>query len=164
MPEGNLDLLVHDVSTDYEFSNRVLHLKPSIHFQKVEVAGLIDEEFNGAGVKIAGGPGDAHCSLAHLAAEGWLHHRRRALLYDLLMPSLKRALPLAQIQHVAEAVPQQLNLDVPRPFNVLLDVDRGVLKAGGSLRGGKRERAVNLFGPLTSRMPLPPPPAAALSI
>ena len=43
--------------------------------------------------------------------------RRRALLDHLLMAPLDRALALAQVDHVAVLVAQQLDFDVPRALD-----------------------------------------------
>ena len=48
---------------------------------------------------------------------------RRRLLEQLLMPPLDRALALAQVHDVAVMVAEDLQLDVPRVLEVLLDVD-----------------------------------------
>ena len=60
---------------------------------------------------------------AHLPAHLFGERRRRRLLDQLLVPPLNRALALAEVNQVAEVVAQDLELDVPRRLDVLLDVD-----------------------------------------
>jgi hypothetical protein len=88
---------------------------------------------------------------------------RRRLLDDLLMPALNRALALDERQHRAVRVAEQLDLDVARAEQPALEVDRRVAE-----RRPASERAVRIArrdrpGVMTVRMPLPPPPATALT-
>jgi hypothetical protein len=48
--------------------------------------------------------------------------RRRRLFDQLLVAALDRALALAEVHHVAVVVAEDLELDVARPLDVLLDV------------------------------------------
>ena len=50
------------------------------------------------------------------------------------MPPLQRAFALAQINHLAEAVADQLNLDVARALDEFLYVNRRVFETGGGFR------------------------------
>ena len=93
-----------------------------------------------------------------------LDQRRRALLDHLLMPPLQRALALAQVNHVAVAVADQLDLDVARPLDQLLDVDLGVAEGALGLARRVAQRGFQIAPrDPRARMPLPPPPATALS-
>ena len=60
---------------------------------------------------------------AHLAADLVGHRDRRRLLEQLLVPALNRALALAEVHHVAVVIAEDLELDVARRLEVLLDVD-----------------------------------------
>ena len=48
---------------------------------------------------------------------------RRRLLEELLVAALDAALAIVQVDHVAVTVGHDLDLDVPRPLDELLDVD-----------------------------------------
>ena len=79
------------------------------------------------------------------------------------MPALERAVALPEVDDVAVGVGEDLDLDVPGPVDVLLEVDAAVLEGGlglvaGGLEGGRRGSTSSR----QTRMPLPPPPAAAL--
>ena len=60
---------------------------------------------------------------AHLAAHLLGQRRRRRLLDQLLVPALDRALALAEVDDVAVVIAEDLELDVARRLDVLLDVD-----------------------------------------
>ena len=64
------DLALDDIDAGDEFGDRVLHLHARVDLDEVELAGLIHQEFDRAGVGVPGG------------AERLLQHRRdlRALL------------------------------------------------------------------------------------
>ena len=64
--------------------------------------------------------------------------RRRRLLQHLLVAALQRAVALAQMHDVAVLVGEDLHLDVPRPREVLLQVELAV--AERRLRLGARHR------------------------
>ena len=58
------------------------------------------------------------------SAQVFVNDGRRAFFNNFLMPSLQRAFALAQINHLAEAVADQLNLDVARALDEFFDIDR----------------------------------------
>ena len=71
--------------------------------------------------------------------------RRRALFHHLLMAALDGAFALAQVDHVAVAIAEQLDFDVARALDQLLDVDFGIAEgalgfAGGVAEGGLPDR------------------------
>jgi len=49
----------------------VLHLQAGIHFEEVELAGLIGKELHGAGVGIVDGSGNLQRCFADLRAQFW---------------------------------------------------------------------------------------------
>src|SRR6185436_8562837 len=74
--------------------------------------------------------------LAHLLAELRVDRDGRALLDELLVAALDGALALAQVKDRAAAVAEDLDLDVARPRDVLLDEDGAV--AEGMARLARR--------------------------
>ena len=68
-----------------------------------------------------------------------VQRRRGGLLEHLLVAALQRAIALAQMHAVALAVAQHLDLDVARPRQVLLEVDRVVAERGLGLGARQRE-------------------------
>ncbi len=127
-------LELNQVISGDQLGDGMLHLQARVHLQEIEVALLIGEKLHRAQVVVAGGAGDLQRRFAH----GRPHLRmpgdegRRALFDDLLMPPLERAFALAQVHQVPVMIARDLNLDVTRPFDHLLDVDFAVLK--GALR------------------------------
>ena len=63
-----------------------------------------------------------------------------ALLHQLLMAALRRAVALAEPQRRAVLVAQHLHLDVPGPAQVALEVDLGPAEVGLRLAGGRLHR------------------------
>ena len=105
----------------------------------------------------------AHGHLAHLAAQLGCHGHRRRLLDQLLVAPLDRALAFAQMNAVAVVVGQDLDLDVPGAGDQLLKIDRVVAEGVERLTSRRGQGAGSSAGSLTTRIPLPPPPADALT-
>ena len=92
----------------------MLDLQPRIHLQEVEVLLGIDDELDRAGGLIADRVGQRDGLAAHGGARALVEERARRLLDDLLMAALDRAFALAQMDDVAVAVAEHLDLDVAR--------------------------------------------------
>ena len=159
------DLLLDQVDAGDHLGHRVLDLDARVHLHEVEAPVAVEQELDRAGVLVAArARAERDRGVAHLLAQLGRERRRRRLLDQLLVAALDRALALAQVDDVAVAVAEDLELDVARLDQVLLEVDRAVAEGLRRLvaRGG--ELAVDLLGASTMRMPRPPPPAAALRI
>ncbi len=108
--------------------------------RKVEVALVVEEELERAGVGVlhgARGIDNRGAELApHLLGDG----DRRALFEQLLVPALDRALALAEMDDGAVVIAEDLELDVARALDVLLDVDvaDAERRLGLALRGLER--------------------------
>jgi hypothetical protein len=88
--------------------------------------------------------------------------RRRRLLDQLLMAALDRAVALAEVDHIAVAVGEHLDLDVPRVGQVALEVDGRVGEELLALTGGARERLLELVGRERDAKALAATPAGGL--
>src|SRR5674476_1651275 len=64
------------------------------------------------------------------------------------MPALHGAVALAEMDHVAELVADDLELDVPRTREVLLDVNVAIAEGGERFAAGELKRALELLGVL----------------
>ena len=84
------------------------------------------EPLDRPGGAVAGGARGVDRDLADPGAERVVDGRRRRLLDELLVAALDRAVPLAEVDHVAVRVGEHLDLDVARVLEVALDVDRRV--------------------------------------
>jgi hypothetical protein len=123
----------------------VLDLQAGVHLEEVELAVLV-QELDGAGVDVAAGLGDLDGRLAHRLADLVGEQRRRALLDELLVAALGRAVALAHPDGVAVGVGEDLHLDVARPGEVALDVALGPAEALERLGLGGLERLGGLVG------------------
>ena len=120
---GDANLLLDDVDAGHHLGHRMLDLDARVHFHEEEVALLVHEELERAGVGVLHGARRIGDDAAHLAADLVGHGDRRRLLEQLLMPALDRALALAEVHDVAVVIAEDLELDVARRLEVLLDVD-----------------------------------------
>jgi hypothetical protein len=87
---------------------------------------------------------------------------RGRLLDDLLVAPLDRAVALAEVDDVAVAVAEHLDLDVAAVHDGALEDQLAAAERGLGLGAGRGDRGLQLGRRLTRRMPRPPPPAAAL--
>ena len=163
-PGRDTDLLLDDVHAGNELGHGMLDLEAGVGLEEVEMAVLVHQELERAGVGVLHRAGGIDHGRAEPAALLLGERDRRRLLDQLLMAPLDRALALAEVNDVAVVVAQHLNLDVPRRLDVLLEVDVADTKRrfGFARRGLDRQGSSS--ADRTMRMPRPPPPATALMI
>ena len=140
------ELLLHEIEPGHQLGHRVLDLQARVHLEEVEVALAVHQELDRARVDVADRGGHPAGRLAHAAPHLRRDERRRALLDQLLVAALDRALALAEVHDVAVRVGQHLDLDVARLLDVALDVDGGVAERGARLRARGAQRARQLAG------------------
>ena len=87
-----------------------------------------------------------HRCLGHARAQGRRQRGRRAFLDHLLVPTLRRAVALEQVDHVAVIVGKNLDLDVARVRDQPFDVQRAVVEGGRRLAPRRLDRAVDRCG------------------
>ena len=158
------DLRLHEVDAGHHLGHRVLDLEPGVHLEEAGIEVRVDEELERPGVDVAGALHERHREIAHLLPQRGGEEGGRALLDHLLVPPLDGALALEEVDDVAVVVGEDLDLDVPRPRERLLEVDALVAEGAPGLGSRAGECLASSAGRATSRRPLPPPPAAALSI
>ena len=127
-----------------KFRHRMLDLQPRVHLEEEEARVLPRDELDRARAVVADGLRERDRLLAHLLARRRIEQRRRRLLDDLLIAALDRAFALAEIDHVAVLVAEQLDLDVARVDDELLDEHAVVAERGLRLRLRAREALRNL--------------------
>src|SRR5439155_874679 len=134
----------HQVEAGDFFGDRMLHLEPRVHLEKVEAALRIHQELERARVDVSDSARARHRGVRQPALGLRLEVRRRRLLHELLMTPLDRALALVQMDDATFRVAEDLDLDVARRLEIALEVDLGA--AEGALRAprGGRERAREL--------------------
>src|SRR5690606_6782500 len=101
-----------------------------VGLEVVHVALRVHDELERAGIRVlhgARGVDDRRAELLPLLLGG---RHRRPFLDQLLMAPLNRALTLAEVDDVAVMVAENLDLDVTRILDVLLDVDVAVAERG----------------------------------
>jgi hypothetical protein len=114
---GDRELRAHQVHAGDRLGDRVLHLQPRVHFEEVETRGLALPSSRNSTV-----PAFRYRRRAPprpprrpWRADGRRQRGRGALLDDLLVAPLHRALALEEMDDVAVRVGEHLDLDVPRP-------------------------------------------------
>ena len=105
---------------------QVLDLDARVHLHEVEAAVRVEQELDRAGALVVRGDGGGDGRPPICARSSGRHGRRGRLLDELLVAPLDRAVALAEVDGVALAVGQHLDLDVARRADVLLDVDGAV--------------------------------------
>ena len=146
-PDGHADLLGHEVDARHHLGDGVLDLEAGVHLEEEELA-VLEEELDGAGVDVAARLGDLDRGLAHRLADLGGERRRRALLDELLVAALGRAVALGDPHAVAVGVGDDLHLDVAGPGEVPLDVALVAAEALERLALGRLERLGGLVGGL----------------
>ena len=105
-----------------------------------------EEALDGAGADVVDGLGCLHAdladALAHLRVDD--PFGRGGLLDDLLVAALDRAVALAEVDDVAVAVGQHLDLDVAGVVQVALEIDGGVGEEFLAFAAGALEGALEL--------------------
>src|SRR3954471_21004573 len=122
---SDVDLLLHDVHARDHLGNGVLDLDARVHLDEKELA-LLVQEFERARAAIADLLARVDAALADLLAQLVRQVGGRRLLHHLLVPSLQRAVALAEVDGVLLPVTENLDLDMPRLLEVALEVDHRI--------------------------------------
>ena len=108
-------------------------METCIHLHEIETAVLVRDELDGPRADIADRLRGVHGRLSHCGPPLQRHTRCWRFLDQLLMPALKGAVALEQVDAVAVRVAEHLDLDVTRLQHVFLDQDLFVAEGVGSL-------------------------------
>ena len=134
---SDTDLEMNEVGAGDQLGDGMFDLEPRVHFEEIEVLLLIEEEFDRAGVGVPSGEREVNRSFAHALAEIRIDDGGGGFLDDLLVTSLDRAFALAEGDAVAMLVGKDLDFDVTRTFDELLEIDfAGTERALGFATGG----------------------------
>jgi hypothetical protein len=139
----------------------MLDLDPGVHLQEEELP-VLKEKLHRTRAPVVHRLSGPHGRLAHGGAELRVQGGGGRLLDELLVPTLDRALPLAQVHHVSVDVSQKLDLDVAGPIQIFFHVHRVVAEGACGLSAGGVQGSGSSSAVWTTRIPFPPPPAAAL--
>ncbi len=133
-PAAMRKLLADEVEVRHELGHAVLHLEARVHLEELERAIGIEQELRGRGVAQARRRGDPRPrARGRAGAVRGREPRRGRLLDQLLMAPLHRAVALAERDHLAGRVAEQLDLDMARRRDLALEVDRAVAERRGRL-------------------------------
>src|SRR6516225_8283927 len=108
----------------------MLDLQARVHFHEVELAALVEQEFERARALIAQRAKRSDRDIAHPLPELWRDRWRRRLLDQFLVPPLHRAIALAEMDRIAVAIAEHLDLDVARIFDRAFE-DHAAVAEGG---------------------------------
>ena len=144
---GHAQLPLDQVGIGHKLRDRMLNLQTRVHFHKVEIAVVRIQELDGAGALIANGTSQVARGLVHARANVVVsvEARRGALLDQLLVATLYRALALAERKHMALLIGHNLHLDMVRRRDELLHVALTVAKNGLALGTRLDKRFCRVF-------------------
>src|SRR5690606_3140088 len=121
LARGDLELLADQVDAGDQFGHRMFHLDAGVHLDEVEAAVLV-QELERARAAVADADAGFHADLADLRALFRRDAGRRRFFHHLLVAALHRAVALAQVDGIALAIGEHLDLHVARVLQELLHV------------------------------------------
>ena len=129
-------LLLDDVDTRDHLRDRMLHLEPRIHLEKVEISAPIDKELARSHALVTHRARRLDGHSPHRRADFGGNDHRRGFFDHLLVAPLNGTFPFAQVDIVAVPIPQDLDFHVACAFDVLFNVHGVVVKGGFRLGSG----------------------------
>ena len=133
------ELPLHDVDAVHLLGHRMLDLEPRVDLEEVDLA-TVHQHLDGARSDVPDRAGEADRRFEESPAHFRREIGRGRLLHHLLVPSLRRAVALAEVEHRAVLVGQQLHLDVARAVERALEQQPRVAERRERLRRGSGER------------------------
>src|SRR3989344_545421 len=131
LPEGNglalgdAYLFLNDILAGDLFRYGVLDLQARVHLHEIELAVLVEQEFDGAGVLVIDTAGRTHAQVAHGGALFFGELRGRGDFDQFLVAPLDGTVALEKMDDVALLVAEYLHLDVARIDDGLFQVHLG---------------------------------------
>ena len=141
-------LLADQINAGDLLGDRVLDLNAGVHLAEVEIAVVIDQEFDRTRVAVADALCQRNSRRGHLLAQLGRDESRRTFLDQLLVAALHRALTLEQVHHIAVVIAQNLHLDMARIVNIFFHVQAAVAEVGDSLCSGAVVRVLEVLDAL----------------
>ena len=122
LPGGHPKLPLDKIVAGDHLGHRVLDLKSGVHLHEVIGAGAgIDDELDRTGTDIADGAGRRNRGLAERGAQSPAEAWGRRFLDHFLMAPLDRAFAFEKVDDRTQGIGENLDLDMPRAFDPLLD-------------------------------------------
>ena len=142
---GNADHLRDQVDVGDELGDGVLDLDACVEFEKPDLIAR-HQELGRAGAAVVSCPSKRNSRFIKPRAQRVIDDRRGALLEHLLVPTLDRAVALAERDHTTVGIGKQLDFDVVRALDKSLGVHAAITKGAlGFARRGSA-RLVELVG------------------
>ncbi len=117
----------HQVDAEHRLGDAVLHLKAGVHLQEIELVALVVVDvFHGAGGLVVHRLAQAHGAGVQLFPGGLGQAGGRGFLHHFLVAALQGAFALAQGQHLAVAVAEDLHFHMTGAGHEALDEDAAV--------------------------------------
>ena len=162
---GDVELELHQVEPGGDLGDRVLHLQAGVDLDEVEGPGRrLEEELHGARALVLRGVADTERRLAQGKVLLRSEAGGRALLQDLLVLALDRAIPHPAGPEATVMVAQDLDLQVAHALEAALEEHRAVAEGLGGLGPRMDESLGQACAEGHAPDPRPPPPALALII
>mmetsp|Transcript_45978 Transcript_45978/g.80380 ORF Transcript_45978/g.80380 Transcript_45978/m.80380 type:complete len:474 (-) Transcript_45978:388-1809(-) len=121
---SHAQLQLHQVKASHHLSDGVLNLQSGVHLAEIKVLGDgVHKKLHGAGSDVSNSFCTGHRRVTHGLAHDRIQTVGRGLLQHLLVATLHRTVALQQMHHMAESVTENLQLDVSRVKNKLLQED-----------------------------------------
>ena len=118
----------------------MLHLQPRVDLEeRRRLAVRVVEKLDRTCAPVGNARQQRPRILVHAPAYGFRQVRRRALLDDLLVPALQRAVPVAEDGDAAHAIAERLYLDVARRRHAALHEQAGIAERAARLALHRRE-------------------------
>ena len=130
------------VDADQCLGDRVLDLQPRVHLHEPEVTGVVQQEFDRARAHVPDFERDRDRNRAHAPAQRGRDGRRGRFLDELLVPPLHRAVALAEVDHLAVRVGEDLDLDVARAQQGTFDQQARIAERSLCFAGCGGERGI----------------------
>ena len=142
LPRGDPHLQLDQVDAGDHLGDRVLDLQAGVHLHEEELVGPVggDDELDRARAGVVDAAGGVARGRADAGPGRGVQQRRRRLLDDLLVAALQAALALAEVDDVAVAVGEHLDLDVPGVQHESLEEQRVVAERRRRLAARADER------------------------
>ncbi len=142
--ERHLDLQRHQIEAGHHLRHGVFDLQTCVHLEEVEGTVLVQDAFDGAGAHVTGLAGKTHRRLGEALADPVVDQRRRGLLDQLLVTALHRAVPVAEEEHRAARVGDDLRFHVVRAIDVPLQEHLGPSEVRLRLARGPFQRLLEV--------------------
>src|SRR5262249_55399184 len=122
---GNPQLPLNEIDSGSELGYWMLNLEARVHFEEIEVAFRVGEEFESSRVVVFRRARDFESRFAHSLAESGARGNkgRRTFLNDFLVAPLDGAFAFAEMNQVSVAVAQDLDFNVAGLNDEFFEID-----------------------------------------